>query len=249
MILDLSNIDTNKLISTLIVFLTCAVLYVSILLVTRQIFINKNKKVYNAINYLSLYLIVFICAIVILNIWFINLYPILIAVGVIAVILCVILQDVLKDVACGIKIISNEIYKEDDIIEINGYVGKVKSLNLIHTTLVGTTGEVKIVNNSLVKEVKNYSKNLIVGYVDLPLDIKVDTKKAIEIISEQLSSFNELYSKIVEGPNVFGLVDINKHQILRITFKAKYEDLSLLERSIRRELIDVCHKYDIELDW
>ena len=249
MILDLSNIDTNKLISTLIVFLTCAVLYVSILLVTRQIFINKNKKVYNAINYLSLYVIVFICAIVILNIWLINLYPILIAVGVIAVILCVILQDVLKDVACGIKIISNEIYKEDDIIEINGYVGKVKSLNLIHTTLVGTTGEVKIVNNSLVKEVKNYSKNLIVGYVDLPLDIKVDTKKAIEIISEQLSSFNELYSKIVEGPNVFGLVDINKHQILRITFKAKYEDLSLLERSIRRELIDVCHKYDIELDW
>jgi hypothetical protein len=96
--------------------------------------------------------------------------------------------------------------------------------------------------------VKNYSKNLIVGYVDLPLDIKVDTKKAIEIISEQLSSFNELYSKIVEGPNVFGLVDINKHQILRITFKAKYEDLSLLERSIRKELIDVCHKYDIELD-
>lgn len=249
MILDLSNIDTNKLISTLIVFLTCAVLYVSILLVTRQIFINKNKKVYNAINYLSLYVIVFICAIVILNIWLINLYPILIAVGVIAVILCVILQDVLKDVACGIKIISNEIYKEDDIIEINGYVGKVKSLNLIHTTLVGTTGEVKIVNNSLVKEVKNYSKNLIVGYVDLPLDIKVDTKKAIEIISEQLSSFNELYSKIVEGPNVFGLVDINKHQILRITFKAKYEDLSLLERSIRKELIDVCHKYDIELDW
>lgn len=248
MILDLSNIDTNKLISTLIVFLTCAVLYVSILLVTRQIFINKNKKVYNAINYLSLYVIVFICAIVILNIWLINLYPILIAVGVIAVILCVILQDVLKDVACGIKIISNEIYKEDDIIEINGYVGKVKSLNLIHTTLVGTTGEVKIVNNSLVKEVKNYSKNLIVGYVDLPLDIKVDTKKAIEIISEQLSSFNELYSKIVEGPNVFGLVDINKHQILRITFKAKYEDLSLLERSIRKELIDVCHKYDIELD-
>mgnify|MGYP003290365060 CR=1 FL=1 len=249
MILDLSNIDTNKLISTLIVFLTCAILYVSILLVTRQIFINKNKKVYNAINYLSLYLIVFICAIVILNIWLINLYPILIAVGVIAVILCVILQDLLKDVACGIKIISNEIYKEDDIIEVNGYVGKVKSLNLIHTTLVGTTGEVKIVNNSLVKEVKNYSKNLIVGYVDLPLDIKVDTKKAIEIISEQLSSFNELYSKIVEGPNVFGLVDINKHQILRITFKAKYEDLSLLERSIRKELIDVCHKYDIELDW
>ena len=248
MILDLSNIDTNKLISTLIVFLTCAVLYVSILLVTRQIFINKNKKVYNAINYLSLYVIVFICAIVILNIWLINLYPILIAVGVIAVILCVILQDVLKDVACGIKIISNEIYKEDDIIEINGYVGKVKSLNLIHTTLVGTTGEVKIVNNSLVKEVKNYSKNLIVGYVDLPLDIKVNTKKAIEIISEQLSSFNELYSKIVEGPNVFGLVDINKHQILRITFKAKYEDLSLLERSIRKELIDVCHKYDIELE-
>ena len=248
MILDLSNIDTNKLISTLIVFLTCAILYVSILLVTRQIFINKNKKVYNAINYLSLYLIVFICAIVILNIWLINLYPILIAVGVIAVILCVILQDLLKDVACGIKIISNEIYKEDDIIEVNGYVGKVKSLNLIHTTLVGTTGEVKIVNNSLVKEVKNYSKNLIVGYVDLPLDIKVDTKKAIEIISEQLSSFNELYSKIVEGPNVFGLVDINKHQILRITFKAKYEDLSLLERSIRKELIDVCHKYDIELD-
>lgn len=249
MILDLSNIDTNKLISTLIVFLTCAILYVSILLVTRQIFINKNKKVYNAINYLSLYLIVFICAIVILNIWLINLYPILIAVGVIVVILCVILQDLLKDVACGIKIISNEIYKEDDIIEANGYVGKVKSLNLIHTTLVGTTGEVKIVNNSLVKEVKNYSKNLIVGYVDLPLDIKVDTKKAIEIISEQLSSFNELYSKIVEGPNVFGLVDINKHQILRITFKAKYEDLSLLERSIRKELIDVCHKYDIELDW
>lgn len=249
MILDLSNIDTNKLISTLIVFLICAFLYVSILLVTRQIFINKNEKVYNAINYLSLYLIIFICAIVILNIWFINLYPILIAVGVIAVILCVILQDVLKDVACGIKIISNEIYKEDDIIEVNGYVGKVKSLNLIHTTLVGNTGEVKIVNNSLVKEVKNYSKNLIVGYVDLPLDIKVDTKKAIEIISEQLFSFNELYSKIVEGPNVFGLVDINKHQILRITFKAKYEDLSLLERSIRKELIDVCHKYDIELDW
>ena len=125
MILDLSNIDTNKLISTLIVFLTCAVLYVSILLVTRQIFINKNKKVYNAINYLSLYVIVFICAIVILNIWLINLYPILIAVGVIAVILCVILQDVLKDVACWIKIISNEIYKDVDIIVIIGYVGKV----------------------------------------------------------------------------------------------------------------------------
>lgn len=98
-------------------------------------------------------LFVLIMVMIILSINGINVGKYLASFGVIGIILSFSLQDLLKDLIMGFTILIEGYYKVGDVIEYDGMVGKVKSLNLKTTKifLIDTENTISICNRYLDK--------------------------------------------------------------------------------------------------
>lgn len=247
MLLNAEQILSHEVISTLFVVIISLVIYITMLLIVRQIFINKPKELYRIVIGLLGYIILFVGIIIILNIWGIDLYPFLIALGIVLFLIGLSMQEVLKDLISGLRIYSSKPFVEGDTVEINSFKGTVQKVSLLYTKVLGLNGEVKTISNRFIDEVINYSENLIIGFVDIEISLNENIEKVSLIISDGLTNLIESYPQIVEGPNVLGIVEINGSQKLRVSFKSKAESVSLIERSLRKELVKICISNNINI--
>jgi small conductance mechanosensitive channel len=82
------------------------------------------------------------------------------------------LQDVIKQLSAGIMIIVHNMYKINDVVNINGNIGRVVEFNLFKT-IISTPGNVKtIIPNHKISESEfiNYSRDPLI-VIDIPFTI------------------------------------------------------------------------------
>ena len=68
-------------------------------------------------------------------------------------------QDFFKDIIAGITILTEERLLVGDKVEIGQFKGVVENIKLRTTILRGENGEISILPNSRIWEIKNYSRN------------------------------------------------------------------------------------------
>ena len=123
----------------------------------------KTKEEKRTITVVSLitniikYVIILIDVIIILGIYGIPTASIIASLGAVGVVLGLALQDTLKDFVSGFFIITDNLYRMGDWIEIGDFEGEVISIGLKTTQIRAYTGEVKIISNRTVTEVINYN--------------------------------------------------------------------------------------------
>ncbi len=154
---DLSNTGADKLFNILFFILILLLFYVLSKVLTKIFAVSMSKSTFNTsqlmegmINTLVFRLTMLIGFLVGLSQFGVSIAPILAGLGIAGFIVGFALQDVLANFAAGVMIIVYRPYDVGDMIEVSGGFGKVKSMNLVSTTLLTIDNQSLIIPNSKI---------------------------------------------------------------------------------------------------
>ena len=204
---------------------------------------KKSKTLVGLINSVIKYFIIIIAILMILEVFNIDTKSIVASLGVVALVIGLALQDLLKDFLGGAAIILEQQYNVGDTVTINGFKGEVIALGLKTTRLRAYTGEVKIFSNRVVTEVINHSISNLLSIVDVTLSYNNKAEKVEKVLTKLNEKLNkDLKTEITLLP----LNDFNNiGMVYRFTASVKPEVKFDLEREIRKQLKETLEKENI----
>jgi small-conductance mechanosensitive channel len=189
------QIINENIVLTLFMFVGFFLLRMVVSIFTRE-YVSNSKIRYTIRKSFSIGLIA-ILSIVLLQIWVKDPQSLLVAYGLIAAGVAVSLQDIFKNFAGGIALLTSGMYRVGNRISISEHEGDVIDIGLFYTTLleVGnwvdgdqSTGRIITVPNGVVLSgmVHNYSRDhhYLWDEIALPITYTSDLDTAVEILSE-----------------------------------------------------------------
>lgn len=143
---------------------------------------KRKDTIISLVRNIIKYIIALIVIIAILGVYGVNTTAILASLGVVAVVIGLAFQDIVKDFLSGISIIFDNKYSIGDIVEINGFKGEVIALGLMTTKIKAYTGEVKILSNSAFNELINYSLYDTKLIIDVSVSYNTNADKLEDVL-------------------------------------------------------------------
>ena len=236
---DFIRINTMRLISTGIAIAIIFVLVLLLNVITNR-FIRKAKNrravtLAKLIQSIFRYMIFIIGFIALIATWGYNVSTLLAGAGIMGLVIGLGSQSLIADLLSGVSIVFENFYEIDDIIEINGFKGKVVEIGLRSTQILNWKGELKIVANGEIKELINYSRNFSVADVTVTISYQDDINRTITLLEDKLPALKGLYPQIIDGPTVVGVRNLSVNGVdLGIIAKTKAEQHYAVERGMRR---------------
>ena len=171
---DITNVP-NILKSHYKVFIHCIILFVVVLTISkliRTIFkrimekSNRAKTVITLLDGLIKYGSAIILFFLVLSAFGVNTKAIWESVGIITLIIGLGAQSLIADIIAGIFIIFENEYNVGEIVSIDDFRGTVSEIGIRATKILDAAGNIKIINNSDIKNVVNLSRELSLAVVD-----------------------------------------------------------------------------------
>lgn len=176
---------SGKVILTLV---SITFLYLVLKLLVEELLAGKLKdyKTRYTVKKATSVLFLILVMVFIVTIWIENTQALLVAYGLIAAGIAISLQDLFKGFTGGILILTNNLYRVGDRIEVGGIYGDVIDIGILYTTLMEMRGWVqgdqasgRIISlpNSLVlsNPVKNYTKDHSFLWEEITLPVTFDS--------------------------------------------------------------------------
>ena len=246
--------NTKNLISTLIaLFILFLILLITKIIVKRFIKRNNGRRKHavtlvKMIHSIIKYVVWILTVIIILGIWGIDITPILAGAGILALGISLGAQKLINDLICGFCIVFENQFDVDDIVEIDGFKGRVEEISLRSTKLINYKNEVKMINNGSIETVINYSKGPSLGIVDVDIAYEENIDHALEVLKNNLHVIHDKYPQIIEGPDVVGVVDLaNSGVTIRVNVKTLPEEHYEVERALKKFIKELFDQENIEI--
>ena len=150
------------------------------------------------------------------------------------------LQDLIKDLINGFRIVWIDSFAVGDVIEIGDVLGFVEDLTLIHTQLRDWEGRLITIPNSEIKIVQNLTKNW--SRVDFTVEVGYETNVDLAIaivqqVAEQMYAEPEWQKLIIEPPELLGIEQLTHSGLLiRLWIKTQPLQQWKVGRAFRRRL-------------
>ncbi len=195
------------------------------------------------------YLIVIIGAVWGLAILGVNTMAVLAGVGIIGLILGFGAQSLIEDIITGAFIIFEGQYVIGDIIILDDFRGVVRNIGVRTTTIEDAGGNLKVVNNSDIRNFQNRSRNSSVAICDVSVAYDTDLKKLDQVLAEGLSRMYEAHRDLYQTPprfqGVTALADSGVN--LRITADVREEEVFIAQRQLNRDVWALFTEKGIEI--
>ena len=178
---------------------TIALVYLFVKVLSAELFLRKikDKMVRYSLNKVITILSAIIAIAIILHIWFPDTQSLVVAVGVFSAGVVIALQDVIKNFAGGVLILTGNLYQVGDRIEIGGETGDVMDIGIMNTTMMElrgwiesdqATGRITSIPNGKVitTQIHNYTKDhsFLWDEIMIPITYSSNWKKAKEVMLE-----------------------------------------------------------------
>jgi len=200
------------------------------------------------ISNITKYFIWFVIGIVILSEMNIDITPFIASAGVLGLAIGFGAQAIVKDFISGFFLIFEESFNIDDIIEVDGFKGKVLELGLRTTRIQSWKGEIKIINNGDIRSVINYSMDNSVAIVDFGVGYDTDLLSLQKLMEQFVLDVKEKYEDIISTPSFAGIIELADSSInLRLTAKTISQSHFQVERDIRRDLVIYLTENKVEI--
>ncbi len=194
------------------------------------------------------YVVWFIASMIILSIFGIDLSPFIASAGVGGLAFAFGAQELVKDFISGAFIIFEDEYKVGDVIEIESFVGTVKSIGLRTTIIENWKGQQKIINNGQIKSIINYSKSNSVAIIDFGVAYDTEMNVLFNLMDNFTIIIQEKYKDIIEKPQFLGVTELADSSInMRLIAKTRTLSHFSIERNIRRDLVQYLIENGIEI--
>lgn len=169
----------------------------------------KNHRVRSVLSIVSS-IMKYVAAIVILcwglSIIGVNISTIVASVGIVALIVGFSAESLISDVVTGAFMIFENQYNVGDIVEVDGFRGTVSNIGIRTTCITDTGDNVKIVNNSAMKNILNRSDKLSRSVSDIGIPYETDLEKLEEGIPGLLQTMYENHKDVMKSvPRYLGV--------------------------------------------
>lgn len=161
------------------------------------------------------------------------------SVGVLALIVGFGAESLIADVVTGLFMLIENQYNVGDIIEIDGYRGTVISIGIRTTSVQDSSGNIKIINNSSMKNILNRSDNNSVSVADFAIPYDTDLRKLEEKIPEILQTIYDNHTDMMEAvPKYVGVQALGASEIvLRFVADVREKDIYSAARVMNHDLL------------
>lgn len=172
------------------------------------------------------------------------------SVGVITLIIGLGAQSLIADIIAGVFIIFENEYDVGEIVSIDGFRGTVSEIGIRATKITDAAGNIKIINNSDIKNVVNLSRELSLAVVDCEFGYDVPVELVEKILKDNLNTFKEDIPQIVDGPFYKGVSNYGSSNVaVKLVAKCKEEDRYQVQRDMMREYRQLFLAHDIDLSY
>ncbi len=195
------------------------------------------------------YLAVIIAFIWGLSILGVNTTAVLAGAGIIGLIIGFGAQSLIEDIITGLFIIFERQYEIGDIIILDDFRGVVKSIGVRTTVIEDTGGNLKVVNNSDIRNFQNRSKNDSYALSDISVAYGTDIDRMEKIIGQALpemfTAHRDLY---LEKPEYLGVEKFSDSSVdLRFRVRTKEDNVFKAKRMLNRDLLMLFNSTNIEI--
>ena len=174
-----------------------------------------------------------------LSIMGVNVSGILASVGVLTLVVGFSAESLIADVITGIFMLFENQYNVGDIVEVGGFRGTVKEIGIRTTSIMDVGGNVKIVNNSEMKNILNRSNNASVAAATIDIPYETDLVALEAQIPALMESIYRRHSgKMLSAPRYLG-VDALATSAVTLKFVVELEEQDIYSgvRVLNRELL------------
>ena len=205
------------------------------------LFKPKERQAMTLISLLSS-LLHYVAALVILcwglSILGVNVNAIVASVGVVALIVGFGAESLVADVVTGIFLIFENQYNVGDIVEVNGFRGVVKDIGIRTTSIMDTGENIKIINNSEMKNILNRSDNVSRAVSDIAIPYETDLETLEEKLPQLMDDILERRKDVMlSAPRYLGVQQLAESSVvLRFVVEVAEKDIYSGARTLNRDL-------------
>ena len=201
----------------------------------------KERKGMTYVSLLSS-LIRYVAALVILcwglSILGVNVNAIVASVGIVALIVGFGAESLVADMVTGVFLLFENQYNVGDIVEVNGFRGTVKAIGIRTTSIMDAGDNIKIINNSEMKNILNRSDNISRAVSDIAIPYETDLEaleaKLPGLMAEILQKRSEV---MLTEPRYLGVQQLAESSvILRFVVEVVEKDIYTGARILNRDL-------------
>ena len=173
-----------------------------------------------------------------LSILGVNVNAIVASVGIVALIVGFGAESLVADVVTGIFLLFENQYNVGDIVEVNGFRGTVKEIGIRTTSIMDVGGNVKIINNSEMKNILNRSDNISRAVSDIAIPYDTDLEALEAKLPKLMEDIYEARKDVMEtAPRYLGVQQLaDSSVILRFVVEVAEKDIYAGARILNRDL-------------
>lgn len=233
------------------IVVTLILLFITKALVSRTVKKARNNRAITLaklVQSILRYVIVIIAIVVIIGLIGFDISAVLAGAGILGLVVGLGAQSLINDLLSGLAIVFENYCEIDDIIEVNGFKGRVVEIGLRSTKIQNWKGELKIITNGEIKELTNFSRTFSVAIVEFTINYSEKINDVILLLEEKLQSIKEFYPQIIEGPNVMGVTNIGLNGYdIRLSATTLSEQHYAVERGLRKRIIELFKEHGIKV--
>ena len=207
----------------------------------------KGKTICGLISSICSYFGAIVVILYALSMFGVNTATLIGGVGATALVFTIGANALISDVVSGIFIIFEGDYTVGDIVTIDDFRGVVTDVTMRTTKLMDLhTRDIRIVSNSVIKDIVNLSRRTSVVLLDIRLSHTIGLAEGEKILREEIANLPRKYPEIIGKPEYWGVVSTPERNsisgkiletVLRVAFYCEEKDRDMLTLSLRRELV------------
>lgn len=171
------------------------------------------------------------------------------SVGIIALIIGFGAESLIEDVIIGFFMLFENQYNVGDIVEIDGFRGTVTDIGIRITAITDPGGNVKIINNSNMKDILNRSNHASrsISEIGIPYDTDIEAFEAK--IPKMMDEIYELHKDTMKAAPVYlGVSELAASSVvLKFYVEVEEADIYSVQRILNRELLVFFKKAGVEV--
>lgn len=245
------NISLTTVFS-LLIMATEVILIAKVINIILGLFKSKKHRIATIVT-ISQSLVSYASAIVIicagLSILGVDVTTIAASVGIVALIVGFGAESLIEDVITGLFMLFENQYNVGDILEINGFRGTVTNIGIRTTCITDPGGNIKIVNNSNMKDILNRSDNTsrAISEIQIPYETDIeDFEKKIPLMMNNIYKRHE--DKMKKEPFYLGVSELgNSGVTLKFYVEVDEKNIYSCQRILNRELWVEFRKVGVEV--
>lgn len=147
-------------------------------------------------------------------------------------------ESLIADVITGLFLLFDNLYNVGDIIEVNDFRGTVKKIGIRTTSIEDAGNNIKIINNSEIRNIINRSSTLSKAVCDITIPANHDILAVEKCVDKILKGIKTKYPEmIINDPEYLGIQTLNQDSIIiRVIASVEEKNIYNAQRILNREV-------------